>query len=100
MPPGRLLDVLVAEMVMGWELDQDTDKWYDGEFADILLSEWNPSTDIAVAWKVMDKFKNNIKLESWDGFICEICNPKCQKVHAKTAPEAICKAALLAVAIA
>ena len=43
MKPGRELDALVVEKVMGW-------KWLSG-------NPWAPSTDIAAAWEVLEKMR-------------------------------------------
>ena len=64
MKPGRELDALVAEHVMGWKLSADGSEWLDADEVyiedakywriggndDIL--PWSPSTDIAAAWQV------------------------------------------------
>lgn len=80
--PGRELDALVAERVMGWRRlsyqqafpDSDfqrgrtklTSYWHDPSGAKKALAEdsydyyqpedaWSPSTDIAAAWTIIDK---------------------------------------------
>jgi hypothetical protein len=107
MEPGREMDVLVAEKVLGYEVGGDIieSPFPEDMPGDFLFIETAPhrkplkkySTDIAAAWEVAEKFNDGIKLESWDGYTVEICYPKCIKVHARTAPEAICKAALLTI---
>ena len=111
MEAGRELDALVAEKVMGWQ-------WYDGhgtagpsywetqggEFAH--FGEFEPSTDIAAAWEVVEKMAELVGPISvaWGSFGTEgnmasvmafMGNPP--GVVAPTAPLAICRAALLAV---
>lgn len=59
MNPGRELDALVAEKVMGWRHWESSyavgpkPHWItpDGD----SRVEWSPSTDIAAAWEVVDK---------------------------------------------
>lgn len=63
MKAGRELDALVAEWVMGWEVN-----WVDPAFRDgiphyydkgnrtlLLHDQWNPSLDISDAWQVVEK---------------------------------------------
>lgn len=51
MKPGRELDALVAEKVMGWRPGPDT--WEEGPTFSLVLHSygWSPSTDIAAAAK-------------------------------------------------
>jgi len=121
MKPGRELDALVAEKVMGWK---DCKVHPDPKFAAAGLCglkpnrlpnpiEWgiapvpHHSTDIKAAWEVVEKLKgkelSHLTLTYWpvpDEWSCEDAqnedNPKIGAV-AKTAPHAICLAALKAV---
>jgi len=115
MKAGRELDALVAEKVMGWKKV----KWlgdYDWRDKDgeqpYTVRAWNPSTDIAAAWQVVEKIQERqgrdrfiIYLSSYWGtnswvykceFIMETVN-KSVDGFADTAPLAICLAALRAV---
>jgi hypothetical protein len=118
MNAGHEMDKLIAEKVMGLEvtvLSADmasigSPHWIDiaGE-SELLNSLLNYSTDISAAWQVFEKLglavgKNTVypNLEAWvcltDMFNGEdwLFNHSCG-VYGSTAPEAICKAALLAV---
>lgn len=104
--PGRELDILIAEKIFGHMMNEDhIVKW-----AQISDDDWEPSfepcphysTSIADAWQVVEKMKElgaeiNIGFyEKWD---CEFDYPiGCNwRAVAETAPEAICKAALIAI---
>ncbi len=95
----------VAEKVLRWvnkELDNGfgypANFWVDeNNVKKYPVNFFSPSSRLEDAWVIVEKFKDQLKLESWDGFLCEICTPFCVKAHATTAPEAICKAALLSV---
>jgi uncharacterized protein YpuA (DUF1002 family) len=83
------MDELVATKVMGWK-----NPW----------QPFQPSTDIADAWQVVDKLKEdyNMWLEQEGIYQCMFFknNPYEQDYSfAKTAPEAICKAALLVMGV-
>lgn len=59
--------------------------------------KWNPFTRIEDAWMLVEEFKTShegclkVFLNALDGWTCEIDS---DESHAKTAPEAICKAVL------
>ena len=109
--PGRELDALVAEKVMGWKTNWlNTDWWEEispnNHHHRGLVKDFKPSTDNAVALKVA------IHLQKQGYYVCielKACeetsvgvyeeNPVEQIAYAKaqTPAEAICKAALLAV---
>lgn len=101
MRPGRELDAIVAEKMMGWEYfpAQVTGTFVRlGYFFDPVSGEahhhWSPSTDISAAWEVVEKFEY-IDVRSFkDHYGCTVYG---KTMTGKTAPEAICKAALLAV---
>jgi len=88
MKPGRELDALIAEKVMGWS-------W--GIIGDLIPAY---STDISAAWEVVEEMGDCLHLRQhgeqgeWEAWFCGYPN---SKAHGETAPEAICKAALLAV---
>lgn len=114
MKPGRELDILVAEKVMGWRLlcyesgvfayepgqyddAMKNDGWaWNGDKENREAHEFNPSTDIACAWEVFEKlsqlssvFKSDTPFWCcWWGDVYET---------GLTAPHAICLAALKAV---
>ena len=104
MTPGRELDALVAEKVMGWKRagmkweDQngkDTG-WFLTEHGSQECDPFSPSTDISPALQVVEKV-GNVKMEFLDdgrGYWCEFRGRG--EVHAPTAPHAICLAALKA----
>lgn len=104
MQVGRELDSLVAEKVMGLKIYSRIGHNYlgkDGFYK--IIREY--STDISAAWEVVEKLINDAGIDisiifdisreykvkiTDDGVIKS-------KIQCKTAPEAICKAALLAV---
>lgn len=108
MEPGRELDALVADKVMGWELSATQTNWmHDHNIAAIVVN-WHPSTNISAAWEVVEKMQKR--------FNFFIANERGEKeirctfqwyrggvdnmleyVIAATAPEAICKCALIAI---
>lgn len=99
MKPGRELDLLVAEKVMGYQL-------FDSELANEGLSNSlhvadipKYSTDIAAALGVVEKMKDagfscGVFREKWVCLIGNVSGPDCN-----TAPHAICLAALKAVGV-
>ena len=97
MPAGRKLDAIVAEKVMGFELDR-----YRPNNAIDRVSNYSHgikkyTTDISAAWDVMKKLQENfifIDLFSTSDSYNVIIN-ECDSVNAEEAPEAICKAALI-----
>lgn len=119
MAAGSEIDALIAEKVMGWKravaTDGATEYWDDGSFCSGRLVEptvggfrlddysntWNPSESISAAWEVLAKMGHaqiNKKVNGeyavrW-GNTRWADSPVCVS---KSAPEAICKAALLAV---
>lgn len=119
MKPGRELDALVAEKVMGWEIWNG--QWSDKQTKeltgyDVGRFSFNPSSNISAAWEVVEKvavipfsiskiytrYGGHGWSVNWclEGYDCDNCDNDCHKeceINAKTAPEAICKAALLAV---
>lgn len=104
MKPGRELDALVAEKVMGWSPVGDE---FDGaEFA-AFLDAHPYSTDIAAAWEVFEKiqpaaichakFGGKNKLPEW--VVARPDDMGDEIATAPTAPHAICLAALNAVGV-
>ena len=121
MGQGRELDALVAENVMGWHtfspIDPDCDhsvgvNGYRRNFAfDPNDDKYKPfplfSTDISAAWKVVEKIQESgccVEVGGYTNeFSANITKPSengvrwlavCNRVS--SAPEAICKAALIA----
>lgn len=98
MQPGRELDALVAEKVMGltnfyW---LSGERFYGPEYQHNRLSDY--STDISAAWEVVDKI-GSVKVlgPTIQGeWYSSVLGNRKVGVWAKTAPEAICKAALIA----
>lgn len=118
MKPGRELDELVANQVMGWVKDKDY-KIFDGLTGDYLCKEWDenhlprwsPSGDMGDAWEVVEKFLRHLEFCCEDGFrLSTTSNGKWEALfsntvsrapsivtataQAETAPHAICLAAL------
>jgi len=89
MKPGRELDVLIAKNVMGHE---------------VFVEYTNYSTSIEAAWEIVDHInmqnmevafhanKNQVHF-----VIADLVGDVIAETHSKTAPHAICLAALLAV---
>ena len=124
MKPGRELDVIVAEKVMGLkDVRKITDPMAQGAFGDILYSAEKPdpypdnagiwlghltrvpsySTDIAAAFEVWDKLNNKRwALEKclddrWSVFVELQYEGRVSIATGESAPHAICLAALKAV---
>lgn len=110
--PGREMDALVAQHVMGWTLSHRGNCWNkNGKNAYSVLM-WNPSTDIKAAWEVVEKLsKLSFQLKSSRnhrqdkdaythsarfGFNAEKLDRN-YMADGVTAPHAICLAALKAV---
>lgn len=100
MEPGDKLDEWVALKIMGFEKSNLRDGWV--RVGALATYPKRYSKDISAAWEVLNKMiekgaEVNVGFyEQWD---CSIDYPiDCNwRETAKTAPEAICKAALLAV---
>jgi len=106
-PVGRKLDSWVAEKVMGWKRSFDPRPsdidgplgWWFGDPLERNIGEFCPSTDISAAMEVAEKIDDCFHLcqhgeeGRWKAFFCGFPG---SIVHGDTAPEAICKAALLA----
>ena len=102
MRAGRKLDALIAGKVMGWR--NATGTWIDGvipwatDSGYRRKSEFCPSTDIAVAWEVVDRLQGTLCFELRrlpdGGFYCAF--GKKIRAEASTVPLAICRAALRA----
>ncbi|MHB9144683.1 MAG: BC1872 family protein [Symbiobacteriia bacterium] len=102
MKPGRELDALVVLKVFGRESRvSDGERYFCGKGLPPKVP--NYSTDIADAWGLV-RHSNATFLEKWTGqngpvWVCRISPELSRTVRdAESAPEAICKAALIAVA--
>lgn len=103
MNPGRELDALVAEKVMGIKVRCDI--LASGTILPIvggtITKHIEPySTDIAAAWEILSKFKKFSVFQGEDVMV-EISIGKFGKesAHANTVPHAICLAALKVVGV-
>lgn len=114
MKPGRELDVLIAEKVMGWTNIRKRSEFPYGtllsgidHITNMDLSIPNYSENISAAWEVVEKLSTNgwaVKMQIgfdssrhyWD---CEVFIEESHYGSAKTAPHAICVAALAAVGV-
>lgn len=116
MTPGRELDALVAEKVMGyrvlsrWDADGTIKHLVDENQCEVDPPEFpHFSTDIAVAWEVLEKLRtdnaavhllaSSPALKGEGHFRCIVWAhiELCYDANAATAPHAICLAALRAV---
>lgn len=120
-PPGKRLDSWIAEKVMGWRKKTfpggggGFTAWVneDGKVMRLIsnstMSEtcyrcdyFRPSTDIAAAWEVVEKMSEQwpqyqlAKIEDGWSVMWGFDGYGWPEATGKTAPEAICKAALLA----
>jgi hypothetical protein len=100
MNPGRELDALVAERVMGW--NSMGDSWASGPSQSDRTHKkdsWKPSEDIAAAWEVVEKLPG-FRLRKLNGaYWCTFANnwdDELIDATEETAPHAICVAALKA----
>jgi hypothetical protein len=104
--PGRELDALVAEKVMGLLVIEPLRLYYRHPTVTDEIPEY--STEIAAAWEVVEKIKTQVKAETdsrdftimyvdnkWlVGWALEYDGGMDKLVSADTAPHAICLAAL------
>lgn len=112
MSVGTVLDISVAEKVMGFKFEADKvtgrtcwvgyGAYGEAHTPPMAWVKWNYrvppySTDISAAWEVMEKFNHvEVEIAKFEN-IYVVCIDSGYYVRCKTAPEAICKAALLAV---
>ena len=119
MEPGREMDIKIAVEIFGLEVDgdicedQDFPQW-NGDFLHIVSDEVpkpplkHYSTEISAAWELVEKKRLTVH-PTYDGYEVVYCNASgsgeknwvgttngIKWIFGKTAPEAICKAALLA----
>ena len=108
MTPSKLNE-LAAVRVMGWRVTEGAwVKWYSSDDGRKTHSpDWNPATDIADAWRLVEKVAATNPNGCWqltrrfDGvWRCEFFDGKLRvAAHNKTAPLAITLAALRAVGV-
>lgn len=100
--PGKELDALIAEKVMGWIVPH-RDSLLDPDDLDGPHYQLpNYSADIALAFKVLEKFESwSMKGNREDDQVVAAVQFEENKFYAKaeTAPHAICLAALKAIEI-
>lgn len=106
MPAGREMDALIATQVFGHEVKRDTVLTTFVPFR-VDTVEWSEgfttlahySTDIEAAWEVIEELtRDHYDFDVWsetDSIWCEIFKGVSATANAKTAPLAICRAALL-----
>jgi hypothetical protein len=115
MKPGRELDALVAEKVMGWRKEATLPEyffWKDVENGELKyhIDDWKPSTNIKYAWEVVEKLHDSGfyftikspprgKSDSYWVCIDDFYGKKYYTAHGVTAPLTICLAALEAVGV-
>ncbi|MNW44598.1 hypothetical protein D3C74_218360 [compost metagenome] len=104
MEPGRELDRLVALKVMGYEPSKMEPKLVRKGAVAFLPEPY--SWNISAAWEVVEKMKqnnwffilsDNLFSDNWEASFFWEPNQEMVDSISKSAPEAICKAALLAV---
>lgn len=95
LPPGLELDELVATKVMGIHISKASfeDAFFTEEGHQVVKPY---STSIEAAWQVVDKFKMTITRYVDDDFSAMIHGIQGAYSNAKSAPHAICLAALKA----
>jgi len=111
MEAGRKLDALAAERVMEWTWVDGRGtagpSYWEGASGEFMV-DFQPSTDIAAAWQVLEKIhswvgtdKDDLKGKNWvNAFHYELLRLEWYMAITKTAEAAaaiICRAALLAV---
>ncbi|GAV11495.1 hypothetical protein [Paenibacillus sp. NAIST15-1] len=114
---GRELDAIAAEKVMSWKSGVDFDIVDDMEFGvaryepfSMDVRTFSPSTDISSAWELVNKLKetdwmlyklnheesNDMRTINYRCVLLNVVNGKSIEVTKEEAPEAICKATVLA----
>lgn len=115
MEAGAELDDIVASKIMEWEqggdegevwLDHCTDYFVTGRAPGSSDYYWKPSTDISAAWQIVEKMESlgyghkhleySQRPEAGIAWMFMQPGRGIFEAKAKKAPEAICKAALLA----
>jgi hypothetical protein len=109
MPAGPALDYLMGEKVMKWELELNSEYWFEGNIRLRASHSWSPSTSIADAWQIVEKFQRiidgrprrdialSVDAGVWHCMVTiEGGTVFLSEAFADTAEMAICRAALLA----
>lgn len=100
LPPGRALDALVAEKVMGMGSQWTVQQQSDGTFkptGEVWYQCPEFSTDIRDAWRIVEKMRNpDFRLNRDGDWVCWFGGLYTFGGEGKTAPLAICRAALKA----
>lgn len=117
MNPGRELDILIAEKVMGLNIFSNEYLVFEWHLYDLtgaeMCEEESPSgeyraikpysTNISAAWEVVEHFRGwdfNIgslrepALDDWHGWWVSLSGPKRVNICSRSLPHAICLAAL------
>lgn len=105
MSAGSGMDILIAEKVMKWKERVHFD-YVDGIIAHYVTGtmdvvKFEPSTDINAAWMVVEMLRINHRVDmviDSDYYVCVMSIDAMYESNADSAPEAICKVALLALA--
>lgn len=101
--PGKELDALIAEKVMGWEEYQSRKEWCKPNQGDYIMEfcEWQPSTLIGPAWEAVEKLNlfKDYHLITFDGVYTILDKDRMIISSSTRAPHAICLAALKAVGV-
>lgn len=102
------IDKLVGKHVMQWRFESGPEgRWYEYTLL-VATEDWSPSTDIACAWQVLEKFSHTRFGLLYFGpsprpWACQILVDEATDVWGKamedTAPMAICLASLRAVGV-
>ncbi|KQN96901.1 BC1872 family protein [Paenibacillus sp. Leaf72] len=108
MIPGKELDAKVAELVLRMlevHWSHELPKYKDNQGAYHVVKGY--STDESVVWDVVEALEHEVTIKRFKGmtgwsYWCRVSNPDPTKfdeviARGETAPEAICKAALLSV---
>lgn len=85
MKPGRELDALIVEKVIGWKPFKKKweagahrgyhDAWLDGEGREVCIQCPEYSTDIAAAWVVVEKLRESKKTIALSSVYHQTANP-------------------------
>ena len=95
MKAGRELDALIAEKVMGWRLQAEPYTCWNLPDGDQRIYTPNFSTDIAAAWRVVEKMRSpDFRLNREGDWVCCFGGTVAFCGDGDTAALAICRAAL------
>lgn len=100
---NKYIDRQIAEKIMGWIYNKGKKTLIEPDSLDnypgIGIKHWSPSTNIAHAWQVIERmrtthFKWFEMTHRPNGYVCNFSGDPRHTEFEKTAPLAICKAAL------